>query len=285
VPHLDFHINDYELLTSVYGVRIDGIIGHSFLKQFIVKVNYDKNMMEVWSQGQVKYPKRGYLLKPSLSLIPVLDASLVDGTACTSRFYFDTGAGLCLLMSEEFEQDSSILIKGKKIMNTQAEGLGGKKQMKLTTVKELKIGQYRFKNVPTHIFKDDYKVTSYPQLGGLIGNDVLRKFNLVINYREKEIHMRPNSHFKERFDYSYSGLGIYYVDGNIVIEDVLEDSPGEKAGLKSGDVIISIDNAFNAGIQVYKDMLQQVGARLKILVMRDGEAKLLSIKIKSFLEQ
>jgi hypothetical protein len=37
VPHLDFHINDYELLTSVYGVRIDGIIGHSFLKQFIVK--------------------------------------------------------------------------------------------------------------------------------------------------------------------------------------------------------------------------------------------------------
>jgi C-terminal processing protease CtpA/Prc len=97
--------------------------------------------------------------------------------------------------------------------------------------------------------------------------------------------MRPNSHFKERFDYSYSGLGIYYVDGNIVIEDVLEDSPGEKAGLKSGDVIISIDNAFNAGIQVYKDMLQQVGARLKILVMRDGEAKLLSIKIKSFLEQ
>lgn len=30
VKNLDFHINNYELLTSVYGVRIDGIIGYSF---------------------------------------------------------------------------------------------------------------------------------------------------------------------------------------------------------------------------------------------------------------
>ena len=41
VPHLDFHINDYELLSSVYGVRIDGVIGYSFLRRFIVKVDYD----------------------------------------------------------------------------------------------------------------------------------------------------------------------------------------------------------------------------------------------------
>jgi len=39
--HLDFHINDYELLTSVYGVRIDGIIGYSFFRRYIVKLDYD----------------------------------------------------------------------------------------------------------------------------------------------------------------------------------------------------------------------------------------------------
>lgn len=30
VEKLDFHINDYDLLTSVYGLKIDGIIGFSF---------------------------------------------------------------------------------------------------------------------------------------------------------------------------------------------------------------------------------------------------------------
>jgi hypothetical protein len=283
VPHLDFHISDYEILTSVYGVRIDGIIGYSFFKQFIVKVDYDKSIIEVWSQGSIKYIKNGYILKPALGFIPVLDASVIDGVDCTSRFYFDTGAGLCLLLSEEFAKDSSILVKGKKVLNTQAEGLGGKKPMKLTTVKALRFGKYKFKKVPVHIFHDDYNVTSYPQLGGLIGNDLLRRFNLVINYAEKEIHMRPNTHFKDRFDYSYSGLGIYLVNGSILIEDVLENSPGEKAGLKPGDIIVAIDNAFNVGIQGYKDMLQRVGARLKILVMREGTPMLFTLKVKSFL--
>ncbi|HEX8460218.1 MAG TPA: aspartyl protease family protein, partial [Segetibacter sp.] len=283
LPHLDFHINDYGLLTSVYGVRIDGIIGYSFFKQFVVKVNYERQLVEVWSPGVIKYPKSGHIIKPNLGFIPVFDAVVADGSNCTSRFYFDTGAGLCLLMSADFERDSSILIKGKRVINTQAEGLGGKKPMKLTTVKELKIGKYRFKNVPAHIFEDEYKVTSYPQLGGLIGNDLLRRFNLVINYPDGEIHLKPNSSFKERFDYSYSGLGIYLVDGEIVIEDVLEDSPGEKAGLKPGDIILAIDNAFNVGIQGYKDMLQQVGGRFRILVRREGVLEVFTLKVKSFL--
>ena len=30
VEHLNFHVNDYEVLSSVYGEKVDGIIGYSF---------------------------------------------------------------------------------------------------------------------------------------------------------------------------------------------------------------------------------------------------------------
>ena len=283
VEHLDIHINDYDLLTSVYGVKIDGIAGYSFLSRYIVKVDYDENMLEVWNPGTVKYPRSGILLKPVINGIPVFDASVTDNNTSLSRFYFDTGAGLCLLMSEDFERDSSILKKGKKIILTQAEGLGGKTSMKLTIVKEVKIGKYKFKKVPAHIFKDEYNVTAYPSLGGLIGNDLLRRFNLIINYGENEIHLKPNSHYKEAFDYSYTGLGIYFVEGQIVIEDVLKDSPGEKAGLMPGDVILAINNTMGSSIQSYKNMLQDVGSRLKILVMRNGELIEKRLKVTSIM--
>ena len=285
VEHLDFHLNDYELLTSTYGIRIDGIIGYSFLKQFIVKINYDINNIEIWQQGRIRYPRKGYLLKPKINNIPVIAAIIEDGRTCNGNFFFDTGAGLSLLMSEDYVGDSSILRLGKKTITTQAEGLGGKKEMKLTTIKQLSIGPYSFKKVPTHIFKDDYNVTSYPELGGLIGNDVLRRFNLVINYAEHEIHMKPNSHFRENFDYSYTGLGIYLLDGQIVIEDVLPDSPGEKAGLKPGDIIIAVDNVFNGNIQNYKDALQQIGSRVKVLVSRNEKLEMCWVKVKSFLKE
>jgi len=37
VDSLDFHVNDYDILSGVYGIRIDGIIGYSFLSRFIVR--------------------------------------------------------------------------------------------------------------------------------------------------------------------------------------------------------------------------------------------------------
>lgn len=283
VEHLDIHINDYDLLTSVYGVKIDGIIGYSFLSRYIVKIDYDNNIVEVWSPGKIRYPRGGILLKPVINGIPVFDASIIDGNSSLSRFYFDTGAGLCLLMSETFEKDSSIIAKDKKIISTQAEGIGGKTPMKLTTVKQVKIGKYKFKKVPAHIFRDEYNVTAYPSLGGLIGNDLLRRFNLVINYSEKEIHLKPNSHFKESFDYSYTGLGIYYENKQVIIEDVLEDSPGQKAGLMPGDVIMAIDNDMSGNIQSYKNILQDVGARIRILVARNGELLVKHLKVSSIL--
>ena len=283
VEHLDFHINDYQLLTSVYGLKIDGIVGYSFLSRYVVKVNYDDSSVEIWKPGILKYPKNGLVLKPAINGIPMFDASVTDGKSSFARFYFDTGAGLCLLMSEDFERDSSILRKGKKIIITQAEGLGGKEPMKLSIVSQIKIGPYAFKKVPAHVFKDEYNVTSYPVLGGLIGNDLLRRFNLIINYGQKEIHLSPNTHFKESFDYSYTGLGIYLVDGKILIEDVLKDSPGAKAGLEPGDVLVAINNNIGSNIQTYKNLLQDVGAKLKIVIMRNGELLVKNLKVTSIM--
>ncbi|GEO09654.1 hypothetical protein SAE01_21500 [Segetibacter aerophilus] len=285
IEHLDFHINDYTLLTSVYGVRIDGIIGYSFFSRFIVKVDYDTNMLEIYSPGKIKYPRGGIILKPTINGIPVFDATITDGVTKASRFYFDSGAGLCLLMSDNFANDSSILVKGKKVLFTQAEGIGGKKPMKLTTVKEIKIGPYRFKKVPAHIFVDDYNVTSYPTLGGLIGNDLLRRFNLIVNYADHEIHLKPNTHFRETFDYSYTGLGMYDVNGQIIIEDVMEGSPAAKAGLKPGDILAGINTVLAGNIQSYKNMLQDVGTKLKMLIVRDGELFIINLKVRSFLDK
>ncbi len=69
--------------------------------------------------------------------------------------------------------------------------------------------------------------------GGLLGNDLLRRFNLIINYEKRDIHMIPNSHFRDEFDYSYTGIGMYFIDGVIKIIDVMKGSPGRKSRIKN----------------------------------------------------
>jgi hypothetical protein len=281
---LSFHINDYELLTSVYGMKIDGIIGYSFLRRYIVRIDYDNQMLEVYSPGSFKYPRGGYLMKPTFSTLPLPWLTVEDEHPVLSRFIFDTGAGLCFLLSRDFTEDSTLLRSRKKIYPTQAEGLGGKKLMDVTVIKSVTIGPYKFRKVPTYIFTDDYNVTSYPQMGGLIGNDLLRRFNVILNYPEQSIHLKPNSHFNDGFDYSYTGLGIYLNDGEITVVDIVPGSPGDKAGFKKGDLVYAVDNNFSKNIQVYKTLLQNTSDKIKILVIREGKPVVLYMEVKNILK-
>jgi PDZ domain/Aspartyl protease len=285
VDSLNFHVNDYGILTAVYGLKIDGIIGYSFLSRYIVRIDYDSSRIEVHSPGEYKYQKGGHILRPLITSIPVQTLRIKESRTITNRYYFDTGAGLCLLLSDDFVKDSAVMRtkRKKNPVMTQAEGLGGKMQMELTTVKEVRLGPYRFHNVPTYIFNDEYNVTSYPFLGGLLGNDLLRRFNTTLNYRKREIHIIPNSHYGDLFDYAYTGLGVYYVDGKIVIEDIVPGSPGAKAGFKPGDIILGINNNFTNNIIAYKSLMQSAGERLKFIIIRDGSPHELIMRPKSIL--
>jgi hypothetical protein len=281
INHLNFHVNNYEVLTSVYGEKVDGIIGYSFFSRYIVKINFDSNMVEVYSPGKIDYPKQGFLSHPAFTNLPIQWLDIKDKRKLGFNYYFDTGAGVCFLISERFARDSGILLKRRKPVVTQAEGMGGKLQMRLTIIKEVKIGPYRFHAVPTYLYKDDYNVTAYPFTGGLLGNDLLRRFNLVINYPNREIHLSPNSHFDESFDYAYTGLGIYYVNGKIIVEDVIEGSPADKAHFKVNDELIAVEKNFSLNIQAYKNILQKPFETIKVLVRRDGILKELTINTAS----
>ena len=284
VRDLDFHVNDYDILTSVYGLKIDGIIGYSFFRRYIVKLDYDKMQMEVLTPGTIKYPHGGTLLKPLFSTLAMQDLYVKDRIGVTAKFYYDMGAGLCMLLSKNFVDDSMVLNTKKKYFDTQAQGLGGKADMSLTVIKELRIGPYRFKKVPTYIFNDEYNATSYPQSGGLIGNDILRRFNVVLNYGKQEIFIKPNTRYRDSFDYAYTGLGIYLINNEVTVMDIMKDSPAEKAGFKEGDVVLGMDKNIGGNIQVYKTMLQTLNTTISVLVRdKNGELLKRQIKVKSIL--
>jgi predicted aspartyl protease len=283
IDSIDFHVSDYELLSSVYGDRIDGLIGYSFFSRYIVKFDYDSNQMYVYSKGAMKYPQGGFTIKPFLVSLPVLNGYIRDAKSSNPRFYFDTGAGLCLLLNSQFVHDSSILNPERTPYATQAQGLGGKANMQVTIIKEFKLGPYRFRNIPTYVFDDEYNVTSYPSLAGLIGSDILRRFNIILNYEKKIFYLTPNSHFRDPFDYSYTGLGLYWVEGEIRVGDVMKDSPAEKAGFKVDDVVVGINNNMSQNLELYKSMLQNTGDKVKVVVSRPQGLVELNMKVKSIL--
>jgi hypothetical protein len=281
VDSLNFHVNDYSVLTSVYGEQIDGIIGFSMLNRYIIKINYDSLQLDICSKGTIRYPRGGFLFKPVISTLPVQSAKVRDEQTFNVRFLHDIGAGVCLMLSQDFIDDSTLLQKKRKMWPKDGEGIGGKVRMNLTVIKEFKLGPYRFRNVPTYIFEDTYNVTSYPYLAGLIGNDILRRFNVIFNYSKRDIYMVPNSHFRDPFDYAYSGFELYYIDGKIEIGSVSENSPAANAGIKERDVVIAVNNDFSQNFNKYKSAILASNTKVRLILQREGKLIEVDLKVRN----
>ncbi|MBI5858417.1 MAG: aspartyl protease family protein [Sphingobacteriales bacterium] len=281
IDSLDFHINDYAILTAVYGERIDGIIGYSVFKRYILKFDYDSSKVSFWTNGTLRYPRGGYLLKPTINLLVAQQLRVRDVEAVSSRFLYDMGAGVCMLLTRDFISDSDFLDKKRKRYVKEGEGLGGKIDMELTVIREVKLGPYKFRNVPVYIFDDENNVTNYPYMGGLIGNDILRRFNVILNYTKGDIYLMPNTHFLEPFDYSYSGVELYLINGEILIGDVARGSPGEAAGIKEGDQVIAVNKNFSQNLNQYKVALQTPHEKVQLVIRRNGELKQIEFKVRS----
>lgn len=283
VDSLNFHINDYEFLSYVYGTQIDGVIGYSLFSRYIIKIDYDVREIEICSQGPIRYPRGGHLLRPFIRTLPVQSARIRDHHRVTSRFLFDIGAGLSLVLSEDFAQDSAVIRKKRKRFPIQAHGVGGKLTMDMTLVRDFRLGPYRFRKVPTMVFEDEFNVTSYPYLGGLIGNQILKRFNVILNYERREIYLKPNTLYREPFEYSYSGMELYYINGAIVVGSIVEGSPAAIAGLKEGDIVVAVDNNAGQDFAQYKRALMTARKRVKLIILRDDELIEVQLKLLSLL--
>jgi S1-C subfamily serine protease len=74
-----------------------------------------------------------------------------------------------------------------------------------------------------------------------------------------------------------------FQDGlEVMIIDVIPGSPAAKAGLKNNDIIISISNKFGGNLQDYKNILQNPGSRVKLVIIRDKTIEELQLKIGDF---
>jgi hypothetical protein len=275
---LNFYVNDYSVLTSIYGVRIDGVIGYAMLSRYIVSIDYDKQLMDWYAPGAFAYPKKGLLLNPQINRLPAYPFTIQELQTKNYPMLIDIGAGLNLLFSERFAKEAGVLDPERKSWITSGEGIGGQIELRLTLLRSLRIGPYRFKKVPITIFDDSNNVTNYPHWAGLIGNDLLRRFNIIINYPAGEIHLKPNRYYYDEFDYAYIGMELYLIDGLITIGFVATGSPAQEAGLEVGDEIVAINKIVGGKLDAYKAELAHATKKVDVIYKRKGRIESTTVK-------
>ena len=71
------------------------------------------------------------------------------------------------------------------------------------------------------------------------------------------------------------------MDGQVVVGDVMRESPAENAGFQVGDIIMAVNNNFTKNVQVYKNMLQAPNEKIKVIVSRKAGLVQLVLRVGS----
>jgi S1-C subfamily serine protease len=75
------------------------------------------------------------------------------------------------------------------------------------------------------------------------------------------------------------GVQIKLEDGKIVVQEIVGNSPAEKAGVKQGDIIQKIGDVVPTELQMFVDEVgkQKPGDKVKLVVTRDGKEVKVSV--------
>lgn len=112
---------------------------------------------------------------------------------------------------------------------------------------------------------------------GIIGNQILNRFEVTIDYINEKLYLEPEKNFKKKFQYDKSGLIIAASGANLnvfTVVDIIAGSPAEQAGVQIGDEIKTINGLPTSFLHLFditKRLRKRAGKRVRLVIKRGDE--------------
>jgi hypothetical protein len=291
-------LQDIFHLSKSMGMRIHGLVGYDLFKDVIVEINYRRHQIffhnpKVFRYNEQKLRRENAAILPleiinNKAYIPA-QITLDDETQIPLRLLLDTGASFALWLHPE--SDPRLTIPEKNIEMYLGKGLSGDIYGKVGRIKSVEIGHFTFDN-PIVSFPDSGAMQGILDLDsrhGSIGSEILRRFKVIIDYRNGRLTLSPLAELKEPFRYNMSGLELNTPFPGFpvfIITKIRENSPAAEAGLQEGDQIYIINGKRALDLQladILDMLLDREGRRITMTVVRDGKIVRTDFRLRNIL--
>jgi hypothetical protein len=182
------------------GFPTDGVIGYSLLGHYAVEIDYDRSLM-------ILYESDTFAVKPGWESLPIyfknnripwIDITIATEDEALTRIstYIDSASSEALELLSRTVNKFRLPARTKEI--NLGRGLSGDINGQIGTISRMRIGTRQLANVAVAIAPAAVR-SRQDNADGIIGNNALRRFNVVFDYAHNMLHIRPNSHYSEPF--------------------------------------------------------------------------------------
>lgn len=274
---------DYFRFEEYAGINVHGILAATTFSRFVIKINYERRLLILYDREDYRQRERGFVsipielyrnkvyLNTNLQILP-------DSTVPV-KLLLDTGAGLPLLL---FSNTHPLIHPPQKtIASNIGMGLGGYIEGFTGRIHKVELGDFSQSGIVTY-FQELDSLQDYEYLNdrnGLLGNTLLSHFELIFDYQNALLWIKPSRSYQEEFIYDRSGLSIIASGprfNRYLVQNVLPNSPAADADIRRDDRILRI-RGLPAGFFNLTDiqrMLQKKPGKKIRIVVRRGEEKL-----------
>ncbi|MET3113106.1 hypothetical protein AAKU52_000827 [Pedobacter sp. CG_S7] len=233
-------------LSNYVGIRIYGLIGYYFFNSFTVQIKYPAKKI-VFTIPEVRLKKKGEKIpieiinnKPFIQLF--ISETGIEKTAV--KMVVDLGASHAI--SLESFKGGPFPLPEKTIPANLGVGFAGLISGNIGRLNRVEIGSFSFKQVLSSFpeFSQAGAKTGVTVRNGNLGSDLLKHFDLTIDYTNRSIFLKPNSFSRMTFEHDMSGMEVYIQDvdkKHYLVGRIEQDSPAEKVGILPNDQLVSIN--------------------------------------------
>ena len=215
----DIHLN----FAPRLGTPIHGIIGFDLFKDLVVEINYTKKVLKLTEQKNFTYKNCTKCERLNLEFYknkPYINGFVTfDNKKIAVKLLIDSGGSDTLWLFED--ETTGIKASDTFFNDFLGHGLGGSVYGKRSKVDQFHLGKFKFKAVnvayPDSVFI--YHAKKFKNRSGSIGGNILKRFNMIIDYRNTRITLKKNSNFNDEFSYNKSGIELAH-DGFRLVREV-----------------------------------------------------------------
>lgn len=259
-------------LRKIVGGEADGMFGMLFMKGKRVEFNYADGFMRFLAAdekiGEDFTAIQCKRLDNIERIIIPLSVTFSDGYTLDGNFLMDTG------MPDELSLNSATANRLKaeghlanaRRMRYEVGGIGGSRTDNYLNTKQITISGKSINDIRITYSENEKGSLADSRYDGLVGNALFARFDVIIDFVNWVIYLRPNKNFDKPQPNFYS-MAFTPNGDHWRVNALLEGGNAERAGLRQGDRIEAI-NGIRASDD--KSSLYPLPDKLTLLVQREG---------------
>jgi hypothetical protein len=270
-----FYVLDLGDLPKVEGVPLDGLVGYEMFRRFGVEIDYAHHRLVMSDPSKFAPPVDAIAIPFQLDeRIPIV-AGTLDGLPM--RISVDTGSRSSLTLDAPFVRAHHLVAKYHAAPEAVIGwGIGGGARGRPARLGSLTIGGMAIDGIEGDLYLGDKGAFTDPDLGGNLGGNVLRRFDVAFDYAKKMMYLKPNPDAAGKpYDFDRSGLWLLADGDAFKIVDIAADSAALKAGMRLNDRVLAIggEAVDKRSLAEWRERLRTlpVGTHVTIRFVRNGK--------------